>query len=117
MLPDLVHTQVSGAGGVLFSDGSAHPLSEGLDVGHEVLHLRQPDYVTPGVMLMRWEAFLDVGGLDPQFGLGSYGDADLAMAMRQRGYQVCCGNFVTPFTYVYCLYSRIVHLCSVLLQV
>lgn len=38
---------------------------------------------------MRWEAFLAVGGLDPQFGLGPYGDADLAMSMRQRGYQVC----------------------------
>lgn len=80
--------QVAHAGGVLWADGAAHSLSRGVDVDHEVQYLRQPDYVTPGVLLMRRQAFLDVGGLDARFGLGPYGDADLAMAMRQRGYQV-----------------------------
>ncbi|MEW5297743.1 MAG: hypothetical protein WDW36_000928 [Sanguina aurantia] len=79
--------QVAHAGGVLWADGAAHSLSRGVDVDHEVQYLRQPDYVTPGVLLMRRQAFLDVGGLDARFGLGPYGDADLAMAMRQRGYQ------------------------------
>lgn len=83
------HVQVAHAGGVLWADGTAHSLSRGLDVDHQVLYLREPDYLTPGVLLMRRQAFLDVGGLDARFGLGPYGDADLAMAMRQRGYQVC----------------------------
>ncbi|MGQ9865396.1 MAG: glycosyltransferase family 2 protein [Pseudanabaenaceae cyanobacterium] len=77
------------AGGILWRDGRATNFGRGDDPQKpEYQFVRPVDYGSAASLLVRrslWEA---IGGFDEIYAPAYYEDADLAMALRQRGYQV-----------------------------
>ncbi|MFQ3679487.1 MAG: glycosyltransferase family 2 protein [Pseudanabaenaceae cyanobacterium] len=77
------------AGGILWRDGRATNFGRGDDPQKpEYQFVRPVDYGSAASLLVRrslWEA---IGGFDEIYAPAYYEDADLAMALRQRGYHV-----------------------------
>ena len=77
------------AGAVLWRDGSAALVGRGARRGSEP-HLvrREVDFGSANGMLVRRAAWEEVGGFDEQYFPAYYEDADLCMALRERGWSV-----------------------------
>jgi GT2 family glycosyltransferase len=54
----------------------------------QVTYSRKVDYISAACIMFPRQLYLDVGGFDPEYGLGYYEDTDLAMAIRAKGYTV-----------------------------
>ena len=55
--------------------------------------MRDTQFVTGAMILIRWRALQEVGVFDEQFGLGYYEDVDLCYRMRDEGWHVVYNPF------------------------
>jgi len=77
------------AGGILWRDGRATNFGRGDDPQKpEYQFVRPVDYGSAASLLVRRSAWEAIGGFDEIYTPAYYEDADLAMALRQRGYHV-----------------------------
>lgn len=82
--------RVNDAGGLTFADGECwnygkgNPFPDAPALGTR----RAPDYCTGACLLVRREAFEQVGGFDPRFAPVYYEDVDLSFAMREAGWKI-----------------------------
>ncbi|MCB0990454.1 MAG: glycosyltransferase [Acidimicrobiales bacterium] len=82
--------RVNDAGGLTFADGECWNYGKGNPFPDTpALNTRRaPDYCTGACLLVRREAFEQVGGFDPRFAPVYYEDVDLSFAMREAGWKV-----------------------------
>ncbi|MCW2680156.1 MAG: wbbL 4 [Frankiales bacterium] len=79
--------RVQEAGSVLFDDGSTAPVGRGLPAGSgEYAYRRRADFTSANSLLLRKEAFEQVGGFDDAYYPAYYEDLDLALALRAAGW-------------------------------
>lgn len=79
--------RVQEAGSVLFEDGSTAPVGRGLPPGsRDYLFRRRVDYTSANSLLLRKEAFEQVGGFDEGYYPAYYEDLDLALSLRSAGF-------------------------------
>jgi GT2 family glycosyltransferase len=77
------------AGSVLWDDGTTDYVGRGLPAGSAAYgYLRDVDFVSANGLLVRRQAWEEVGGLDERYFPAYYEDADLCMAVRQHRYRV-----------------------------
>ncbi|HTX60297.1 MAG TPA: glycosyltransferase, partial [Verrucomicrobiae bacterium] len=73
------------AGGIIWSDGSTHPLGRGEPDGSLAYSYRRPvDYASANGLLVRRESFDSLGGFDERFFPAYYEDVDLCLGIRHR---------------------------------
>ncbi len=73
------------AGGIIWSDGSTHPLGRGARPGSLAYsYVRPVDYVSANGLLVRRADFETLGGFDPRYFPAYYEDADLCLGLRHR---------------------------------
>lgn len=79
------------AGGILWNDGSAWNYGrEGNASACEMNYARRVDYCSAAAVLISRRLWAELGGFDEHY-LPAYGeDSDLALRIRQRGYDVMC---------------------------
>ncbi|GAB2740153.1 hypothetical protein GCM10027174_11940 [Salinifilum aidingensis] len=75
------------AGGVVFSDGTAHSPGSGADEDPVSGVLRDVDYCSGAALLVRAELFRHLGGFDARFTSADYAGADLSFAARAAGFR------------------------------
>ncbi|KAL4514390.1 hypothetical protein Ndes2437A_g01102 [Nannochloris sp. 'desiccata'] len=85
------------AGGIVFNDASAMNAGRGADLSRFLHRVRQVDYISAACLMVRNKLFWKAGGFDMRYGKGYYEDTDLAMALREAGWQVV----LQPFAVVY----------------
>ena len=76
------------AGAIVFRSGATACYGEGDDperAGYQFA--RVVDYVPGACLLIRRRAFEDTGGFDGRYGLAYFEDADLGLALADRGYR------------------------------
>ena len=72
---------------MLFSDGSTAPVGRALPTGSRAwTWRRRVDFTSANSLLLRKEAFEQVGGFDEGFHPAYYEDLDLALALRSKGW-------------------------------
>ncbi len=77
------------AGSVLWSDGWASHVGLGLRDTRAAFHyVRDVDYTSANGLLVRVDAWRNVGGLDESYFPAYFEDVDFCMALRQHGYRV-----------------------------
>ncbi len=77
------------AGSVLWDDGHATHVGRGLSGGTWAFsYVRDVDYVSANGLLVRRDAWEEVGGFDERYYPAYFEDADLCMAIRRRGHRV-----------------------------
>jgi len=77
------------AGSVLWRDGWVAHAGLGLPAGdRSYRYVRDVDYTSANGLLVRADAFRDVGGLDEGYFPAYYEDVDLCMSLRDHGYRV-----------------------------
>ena len=77
------------AGGILWSDGTAEAYGRGSDpFAPEFSYLREVDFCSAALLLVRREVFEKLGGFDDRFAPAYYEDTDLCMGVRRLGYRV-----------------------------
>jgi O-antigen biosynthesis protein len=80
---------VQEAGSVIFADGSTAPVGRGLPAGSvRYRALRAVDYASACSLLVRREAFDQAGGFERRYFPAYYEDVDLALKLRERGWNV-----------------------------
>ncbi|MGB2711558.1 MAG: glycosyltransferase, partial [Conexibacter sp.] len=81
--------RVQEAGGIVFRDGSAANFGNGGDPEfHEFNYVREIDYGSAACLLVRADAFAELGGYDERYLPMYYEDTDLCFGLRSRGYRV-----------------------------
>jgi O-antigen biosynthesis protein len=79
--------RVQEAGSVVFSDGSTAPVGRGLAAGSRTWSFRRRvDFTSANSLLLRKEAFDEVGGFDEAFHPAYYEDLDLSFSLRAAGW-------------------------------
>ena len=74
------------AGATLGADGWTVPVGRGLDVADpSVSFPRDVDYGSAACMLVRTDAFRELGGLSEAYGPGYYEDVEFCLELRSRG--------------------------------
>eukprot|EP00200_Dunaliella_tertiolecta_P006567 CAMPEP_0202347168 /NCGR_PEP_ID=MMETSP1126-20121109/5648_1 /ASSEMBLY_ACC=CAM_ASM_000457 /TAXON_ID=3047 /ORGANISM="Dunaliella tertiolecta, Strain CCMP1320" /LENGTH=811 /DNA_ID=CAMNT_0048938685 /DNA_START=361 /DNA_END=2797 /DNA_ORIENTATION=- len=91
------NNQITEAGGIVYSDGSAANYGRFFWPHENYTYLRRVDYVSAACVMARRSLFSYVSGLDLSYGRGYYEDTDLAMAVRAHGYHV----YMQPLAVVY----------------
>jgi GT2 family glycosyltransferase len=77
------------AGSVIWSDGTTSPVGRGLPAGSRAYsYLRPVDYSSACSLLVRRSTWDAVGGFDEEYAPGYYEDADLCLAIGDRGEEV-----------------------------
>ncbi|HZV72979.1 MAG TPA: glycosyltransferase [Conexibacter sp.] len=77
------------AGGIVFRDGSAANFGNGGDPDfHEFDYVREVDYGSAACLLVRRDAWVELGGYDERYLPMYYEDADLCFGLRSKGYRV-----------------------------
>lgn len=77
------------AGGIFWWDGSAWNYGHGEDPdAPEFNYVKDVDYISGAAIMIRRELWEDIGGFDERFVPAYCEDADLAFAVRQKGYRV-----------------------------
>ena len=88
------------AGALVWSDATAWNRGRNGDPGDpEFNYLKDVDYCSGATILVRREAFLELGGFNPDFAPAYYEDTDLAFRLRRRNLRV-----------VYQPLARVIHL-------
>jgi GT2 family glycosyltransferase/SAM-dependent methyltransferase/glycosyltransferase involved in cell wall biosynthesis len=81
--------RVQEAGGIVFRDASAANFGNGGDPEfHEFNYAREVDYGSAACLLVRADAWAEVGGYDERFLPMYYEDVDLCFGLRAKGYRV-----------------------------
>jgi O-antigen biosynthesis protein len=76
------------AGAMVFRSGETACYGEGDNPDRPEYGLvRDVDYLAGACLLVRREAFNEVGGFNPAYGLAYFEDADLCLALANRGYR------------------------------
>ncbi|WP_123771306.1 glycosyltransferase [Vulcaniibacterium tengchongense] len=79
------------AGGIVFSDGSAHNYGRFGDPDDpRYACLREADYCSGAAITVPRALFMQAGGFDTRYAPAYYEDTDLAFAVRAAGRQVLC---------------------------
>ena len=77
------------AGCAIWSDGTGCNLGHDEDPQTPRYNVRREvDYCSAAALLVRRDAYVEVGGLDIRFAPGYYEDTDLCFALRAKGYRV-----------------------------
>jgi GT2 family glycosyltransferase/glycosyltransferase involved in cell wall biosynthesis/SAM-dependent methyltransferase len=77
------------AGGIIFRDGSGWNFGNGGDPSfHEFNYVREIDYGSAACLLVRADAWAELGGYDERFAPMYYEDVDLCFALRAEGLRV-----------------------------
>ncbi|MGI8559966.1 MAG: glycosyltransferase [Luteimonas sp.] len=77
------------AGGIIWADGSGWNYGRDGDASlPEFNYVREVDYCSGAVIMLRTEVFNDVGRFDSRYSPAYYEDADLAFRLRERGLKV-----------------------------
>jgi GT2 family glycosyltransferase/SAM-dependent methyltransferase len=77
------------AGGIIFRDGTGANFGKGGDpVFHEFTYAREVDYGSAACLLVRADAWAELGGYDERYLPMYYEDADLCFGLRANGYRV-----------------------------
>lgn len=77
------------AGSVLFREGLTHAVGDGQDAREDEYRFpRFTDYVSAASLLVRRQAFEEVGGFDPLFHLAYFEDTDLCLRLWKAGWKV-----------------------------
>lgn len=76
------------AGGVVWSDGSAANFGRFETPQHYHLFRRPVDYISAACIMIKRNMFLEIGGFDPQYGLGYWEDTDLALSLATIGLDI-----------------------------
>jgi GT2 family glycosyltransferase/glycosyltransferase involved in cell wall biosynthesis len=80
---------VQEAGAIVFDDGSGWNFGNHSDAGsHELNYAREIDYGSAACLLVRADAWTQVGGYDERFVPMYYEDVDLCFALREHGWRV-----------------------------
>lgn len=78
---------VQEAGALVDGDGRGYGYGDRLGRGDPAISFRRyVDYGSAAALLVRAEAFEEVGGFDARYGIGYYEDADLGFALREAGW-------------------------------
>ena len=82
--------RLNDAGGLVFAGGEAWVYGKGSlePDSPEFSCRRAPDYASGACLLVRRQAFDEVGGFDDRFAPAYYEDTDLSFALRARGWKV-----------------------------
>jgi len=77
------------AGAIVWDDGTAEGYGRGGDPSApEFSYRREVDYCSGALLLVRRDAFTELGGFDDRFAPAYYEDADLCLGLRARGHRV-----------------------------
>lgn len=77
------------AGGIVWSDGSAHNVGRGDDPQTPAYgYVRAVDYCSAACLLIRSSLFSELGGFDEAYAPAYYEDVDLAFRIRRAGLEV-----------------------------
>jgi GT2 family glycosyltransferase/glycosyltransferase involved in cell wall biosynthesis len=82
--------RLNDAGGLVFGGGEPWVYGKGSPEpdAPQFSCRRAPDYASGACLLVRREAFTDVGGFDPRYAPAYYEDTDLSFALRAAGWKV-----------------------------
>jgi GT2 family glycosyltransferase len=93
---------VQEAGGIIYDDGWGYPFGQGdISTKPEYNYVRHVDVVTGAAFLIRRDLFRALSGFDVRYAPAFYEEFDLALQVRQAGYEV-----------VYQPRSEVIHLGS-----